>query len=215
LDPYACYYGLIWSEWNKWVEYGYSTWITTFKVRVGASYDYICERWRQQFDIHYAPSLIINLWGFSKFMKVVVLGMWCLKHVSATNGNKVFKGLVQVNVKDVHVALQKMITLWIKKSEKGRQEWEKACIQCGMPPRKLKTVIKTKFASKVIMFEKTLEFKKTIITCYGRQNTITLQQRIPKAQVWAIVKVVTSCLNPMVMACVRINPLVTSYYLTL
>jgi hypothetical protein len=122
---------------------------------------------------------------------------------------------VQVNVKDVHVALQKMITLWIKKSEKGRQEWEKACIQCGMPPRKLKTVIKTKFASKVIMFEKTLEFKKTIITCYGRQNTITLQQRIPKAQVWAIVKVVTSCLNPMVMACVRINPLVTSYYLTL
>jgi len=148
LDPYACYYGLIWSEWNKWVEYGYSTRITTFKVQVGASYDYICERWRQQFDMHYAPSLIINLWGFSKFMKVVVLGMWCLKHVSATNGNKVFKGLVQVNVKDVHVALQKMITLWIKKSKKGRQEWEKACIQCGMPPRKLKTVIKTKFASK-------------------------------------------------------------------
>jgi hypothetical protein len=109
---------------------------------------------------------------------------------------------VQVNVKDVHVALQKMITLWIKKSKKGRQEWEKACIQCGMPPRKLKTIIKTKFASKVIMFEETLEFKQTIITCYGRQNTITLQQKIPKAQVWAIVKVVTSCLNPMVMACV-------------
>jgi hypothetical protein len=39
---------------------------------------------------------------------------------------------------------------------------EKACIECGMPLWKLKTPIKTRFASKVIMFEETLEFKQVI-----------------------------------------------------
>jgi hypothetical protein len=51
---------------------------------------------------------------------------------------------------------------------------------------KIKTLIKTRFASNIIMFEKTLEFKQVIITCYGRQKNIVLQQRVPKAQVWAI-----------------------------
>jgi hypothetical protein len=81
-----------------------------------------------------------------------------------TNDNKISKGLVQVNVKDAHVALQNIIT-WTKKSRKGRHEWEKSCIECEMPLRKLKTLVKTIFSSKFIM---TLEFKETIITCYGR-----------------------------------------------
>jgi hypothetical protein len=66
------------------------------------------------------------------------------------------KSLMQVNVKDAQVTLQKSIT-WTKKSSKGRQEWEKACIECGLLPQKCKTPIKTRFASKVIMFEETLE----------------------------------------------------------
>jgi hypothetical protein len=50
----------------------------------------------------------------------------CFGHVMskacqyATYDNKVSKGLVQMSVKDVRVALQKMITLWTKKSEKGK-----------------------------------------------------------------------------------------------
>jgi hypothetical protein len=47
---------------------------------------------------------------------------------------------------------------------------EKACIKRGMPPWKLKTFVKTRFASKIIMFEKTLELKQAIITCYGREK---------------------------------------------
>jgi hypothetical protein len=43
-----------------------------------------------------------------------------------------------------------------------------------LPPWKHKTFIKTKFALKVIMFEKTLEFKQTIITSYKRKKTINL-----------------------------------------
>ncbi len=84
-----------------------------------------------------------------------------------TNDNKVSKGLVQVNVKDAHVALQNKIT-WTTKFGKRRHEWEKSCIEYEMPLRKLKTLLKTRFAYKVIMFKETLEFKETIITCYGR-----------------------------------------------
>jgi hypothetical protein len=60
------------------------------------------------------------------------------------------------------------------------KEWENACIECGMPPWKLKNLIKIIFASKFIMFEETLEFKQAIIICYGRQKTIILQQKLPK-----------------------------------
>jgi hypothetical protein len=45
------------------------------------------------------------------------------------------------------------------------------------------------------MFEKTLDFKQVVTTRYGRQKTITLQQIFLNAQVWAIVKAITSCLN--------------------
>jgi hypothetical protein len=38
--------------------------------------------------------------------------------------------------------------------------------------------------------------------CYGKQKMLSLQQQVPKAQVWTIVEVVTMCLNPMVSACV-------------
>jgi hypothetical protein len=43
--------------------------------------------------------------------------------------------------------------------------------------------MKTTFASKVIMFEETLEFKQAILLCHGRQKKLTLQQKVHKAQV--------------------------------
>jgi hypothetical protein len=57
---------------------------------------------------------------------------------------------------------------WTKNSGEGRQEWEKACVESGLWPCKLQTLMKTRFASKVIMFEEALEFLKIIILCYGR-----------------------------------------------
>jgi hypothetical protein len=41
------------------------------------------------------------------------------------------------------------------------QTWKKTCIESGLPPWKLKTPIKTRFTSKVIVFKECLEFKKT------------------------------------------------------
>jgi hypothetical protein len=49
--------------------------------------------------------------------------------------------------------------------------------------KKLKTLVKTRFASKVIMFEKCIELKKIIILFYGKQKTMMFWQQIPKAQV--------------------------------
>jgi hypothetical protein len=43
--------------------------------------------------------------------------------------------------------------------------------------------MKTTFASKVMMFEETLEFKQAILLCHGRQKKLTMQQKGHKAQV--------------------------------
>jgi hypothetical protein len=85
--------------------------------------------------------------------------------------------------------------------EKEARMGEKNCIESGMRHWKLKTFVKIRFVSKVIMVEETLEFKQTILLSYGRQKTLTLQQRIPKAQVWAIAEVVIHCLNLVVTTC--------------
>jgi hypothetical protein len=65
-------------------------------------------------------------------------------------------------VKDFQATLHKTIT-WTNKSRKGRQEWEKACMDSGLWPWKLKIPIKTRFVSKVIMFEETSKFKMKIL----------------------------------------------------
>jgi len=62
--------------------------------------------------------------------------------------------------------------------------------------------VQTIFANKVIMFEETLEFMNAIILCYGMQKSVVLHEIILKAQVWAIVEVITSTLNHFVSTCV-------------
>jgi hypothetical protein len=91
----------------------------------------------------------------------------------ATNDEKVTNDLKHVSVKAIQGSVEKMLT-WTKKLGKGRQKWEKACVESGLWPRKLQTPMKMRFANKVIMFEEALEFKKTIILCYGRQHTMAL-----------------------------------------
>ncbi len=58
------------------------------------------------------------------------------------------------------IGLQNTIK-WKKKSRNKMQEWKKTCVESGLPPWKLKTTFKTRFASKVFVFKKCLEFKKT------------------------------------------------------
>ena len=68
-------------------------------------------------------------------------------------------------LKNARSTLQKTI-IWTKNSGKGRQEWEKACIEAGLPSRSLKTPVKTPFASKVTPFQETLDYASAINICY-------------------------------------------------
>ncbi len=74
-------------------------------------------------------------------------------------------GMKEVSLKDAQVAFQKIIT-WIKKSGKGIIEWQKTFYEVGMQHKKLKTLVKAYFVSKVIMFQETLEYVNAINICY-------------------------------------------------
>jgi hypothetical protein len=69
--------------------------------------------------------------------------------------------------------LQKTIA-WTKKSNKGWSEWKRACLDVGLCHPKLKTLVKTRFASKVILFQETLEYRDAINLCYGKHETLDL-----------------------------------------
>jgi hypothetical protein len=56
---------------------------------------------------------------------------------------KVCKNLKYISIKSVQTDLQKCIT-WLKKSGKGRHEWNKACVETCIHPKKLNTPMKTK-----------------------------------------------------------------------
>ncbi len=58
---------------------------------------------------------------------------------------------------------------------------EKTCVDDMPQPWELKNPIKMSFASKVIMFQECLDFKKSIILCYGKLKIVMLQQQILKA----------------------------------
>jgi len=63
----------------------------------------------------------------------------CFGHVMsevchyATNDDKTYVRITLVNVKVYEAKLQKTITS-TKKSGKGKQEWEKACMDSGLRP---------------------------------------------------------------------------------
>jgi hypothetical protein len=64
----------------------------------------------------------------------------------------------EVSIKKVQYSLQKII-IWTKNCGKGKHEWVKACKDASIHPQKLKIHVKTRFASKVILFKETLELK--------------------------------------------------------
>ncbi len=58
--------------------------------------------------------------------------------------------------------------------------------------------MKTKFASKVILFQETLEYQDAINLCYGRQETLELQGHVLNARTWAIRKMVCETMLPII-----------------
>jgi len=115
----------------------------------------------------------MNCSTFHMFMNVFVLAMCCLKHVNMlwmmtkilwAWGNWVWKMPKQVYKKNY---LDK------KNPWKGGRIGENI-YRTGLFAKKLKTFVKTRFTSKIIMFEKCFEFKKIILICYNKQKLVTL-----------------------------------------
>jgi hypothetical protein len=73
----------------------------------------------------------------------------CFGHVFSktcqygTIKEKMCKDLKYVSIKSVQAHLQKCI-IWPKKSRKGRQEWNKACVETSIRPRKSNILVKIK-----------------------------------------------------------------------
>ncbi len=101
------------------------------------------------------------------FMTILALGMWCLKRANMQQMMIKFLWVwLSWMWKNLKLICKKTIT-WTKKSRKGKHEWEKACIESKKTTLEIETHVKTRFVSKVIMFEETLKFKQVML-CYGR-----------------------------------------------
>lgn len=115
---------------------------------------------------------------FSSMVKCAPLALTILWQVScfghafnkkcqyAYNDTNVYVGFWEVSLKATHSTLHKTIT-WTKKFGKGHNEWQKACFDVRISHQKMKTLVKTKFVNKVIIFQKTLEYWDTSIFIMG------------------------------------------------
>ncbi len=62
--------------------------------------------------------------------------------------------------------------------------------------------MKTKSASRIILFQKTLPYQDDISICYGWQQALHLQFRVLDYQTWSIAQAITNTLMPIVKQCV-------------
>jgi hypothetical protein len=84
---------------------------------------------------------------------------------------------------------------------KGAKEWKHACLESSLPKCKLATLMKMRFASKVVMFQQCLAYKVAIIMCYGHQIK-ALANKIPSTQTWVIAEAICDVLSHVVTTCV-------------
>ena len=87
--------------------------------------------------------LVVRFYVWIKTFKVLSWVLCFLKHVNMDIlKEKVDKSLKYVSIKVVQSNLQECIT-WPKKSRKGKQRWNKDCMNSKIFERKLNTQIKT------------------------------------------------------------------------
>jgi len=81
-----------------------------------------------------------------------------------TSNEKVNSSLQLVSVKIAQSSIQSCRT-YPKKFGKRKVEWTKACLVIGLQPQNLNTPMKTRFVSKVAMFQQAFEFKEPYYSC--------------------------------------------------
>lgn len=119
---------------------------------------------------------------------------------SATSDQKVCSRMREVSIEAAVATLKKIIS-WTTRSETRRHEWLKACVDVGLPPRKLRTPIKGRFAGNVILFQEALDYQHALSLCYPHQINDLLFE-VPSLETWAVAKAVTDALTPVLQQCV-------------
>lgn len=96
-----------------------------------------------------------------------------------------------------------MLFLFIVHCNKGDKIMDMCShISSSLHEHKLATLVKTHFASKVVMFEQCLtRLSSCIIMCYNCQIEV-LANRIPSTETWTIVEAIYVAFSPIVVACV-------------
>jgi hypothetical protein len=132
----------------------------------------------------------------------------CFGHVmskacdNATNDQKVCSRMSEVSIDTAIATLKKTIS-WTTRSDNRRHEWLKACVDVGLQPRKLRTLIKGRFASKVILLQEALDYQHAFALCYPSVHQPNdILSEVPSLETWAVAKAVTDALTPVVQQCV-------------
>jgi hypothetical protein len=82
------------------------------------------------------------------------------------------------------------MTTWTKKSAKGWQEWDKLVAMVVYLPTSWKMPMKTRIASKVVFFNKPLEFVNVNNICYYC-SSLQLQSKVPGGKTWGMARIRT------------------------
>lgn len=81
------------------------------------------------------------------------------------------------------------------------QEWKKTCVESGLSPRKLKTPIRTRFASKIIVFKEWFEILKTSFYVMLNKKWWCCINKFLRPKFWVVVNAITSYLNLIMITC--------------
>ncbi len=81
--------------------------------------------------------------GLEEFFLSTCFGHAFWKMCQYATNEKVCKDLWYVFIKTAQGDVQKCI-IWPNKSKKGKREWENACVNSSLPPRKMNTLVKTR-----------------------------------------------------------------------
>jgi hypothetical protein len=111
--------------------------------------------------------LAIILWDLYFFSKGCVLAMLLIKHANILIMILRFLLILgRLIWRSLNLCYKKIT--WTKKSGKGCIKWHRACLEVGFSHQKLKTLMKIRFVTKVIMFQETLEYHNAINISHRR-----------------------------------------------
>ncbi len=144
---------------------------------------------------------------------------------------KVCRRLKCVSIKSTQTNFLKCST-WKTNFGEGQHEWNKACIEFGLRLRKLNTPMKTKlvlfsniiflflimefpmkmfylylicsctFATRIILFQKILQFKATIVLFNSCQTIVKIIIHVSPPLTWDVSQIIVDILFLIVSACV-------------